>query len=112
MMNRWRREAMAAAAALVLMFGAAGAYSASVFVQHAPAAQAEETPEAFVSAWATVSMTAATHDGPGLRYAMTGTISAGHAVEVVRMQDGWYKCLTYLSAEPVWIFGEYLDMED
>lgn len=61
--------------------------------------------------WATVMQTAATHAGPGLRFEMTGMISAGHAVEVLRMQDGWAKCWCWQSTEPVWICGEYLVLE-
>lgn len=61
--------------------------------------------------WATVVQTASTHDGPGLRYAMTGSIHAGHAVEVLRVQDDWCLCLSYLAQEPVWICAEYLQVE-
>lgn len=61
--------------------------------------------------WATVTHTAATHDGPGLRYAMNGTITAGRAVEVLRREDGWSLCQTWTRTEPVWISDENLDAE-
>lgn len=112
MSKQWKRQAIAAMAAMVVILGAAGAYSAATIARYMPRAQAQETAAPFAAKWGTVIQTAATHTGPGLRYPMNGRIAAGHGVEVVRMQDGWYKCLTYLSAEPVWVSGEYVVLID
>lgn len=112
MSREWKRQAAAAIAALVLICAAATVRSAAVFAQYMPKAAAEEAKQPHQIHWATITQTAATHDGPGLRYAITGTITAGHAVEVVRQMDGWCKCLTYLSEEPVWICGEYMVLSD
>lgn len=73
-------------------------------------AEAVEVPKQLPSGlpWATMLQSAATHDGPGLRYAMNGRLRVGQAVEVLGEMDGWYKCLTWASAEPVWVNGEYL----
>lgn len=62
--------------------------------------------------WATVTQTAATHEGPGMRYAMSGTIETGRAVEVLRAEDGWCMCRTWTRLEPVWINDEYLDIAE
>lgn len=108
MTKRWKMEALAAIAVIVMMFAAAGGKAVAAWLDTMPAAEAE-THEPFVACWATVMVHAPTHDGPGLRYRMTGSLPVGIAVEVVREQDGWCKCLTYLSADPVWVNGEYLE---
>lgn len=105
----WKRQAAAAVAALVLLFGAAGAKSAAVIMSGTPKAEAKQEEKAAVAEWATVVMTAPTHEGPGLRYAMTGSIQRGRAVEIVRELDGYAKCLVY-DAAPVWICMEYLEV--
>lgn len=112
MSKEWKRQAAAAIAALVLIFGAAVAQSAMVIARHMPKAEAAETKQPYQIRWATIVQTAPTHDGPGLRYPMTGMIRTGYAVEVVDMRDGWCRCLTYLSAEPVWISAEYVVLSD
>lgn len=108
--RQWKLQAIAACTIMMLLFAAAGAQCAAIFCQGSRAAMAEEAVPA--ARWATVMTNAATHEGPGLRYAMTGMIRMGHAVEVVNTRDGWCKCLTWTSEDPVWIFGEYLDMAD
>lgn len=118
-MNRaWKRQAAAAIAALVMIFAAVIGQSAAVFARHIIREQEQEPDQTREDErksrimWATIVQTAATHEGPGLRYPVTGAIRAGIAVEVVRHMDGWCKCLTYLSAEPVWICGEYVVLSD
>lgn len=76
-----------------------------------PAQSARHLPEGLP--WATVMQTAPIHDGPGLRYAVTGTIPAGTGVEVLAEVDGWMKCWYYAQLDkPVWICGEYLELEE
>lgn len=58
--------------------------------------------------WATLFMPASTHDGPGLRYQITGKIRAGMAVQVLRHKDGWCYAWAAGYAEPVWICDDYL----
>ena len=109
-MNKaWKRQAAAAVAAMVVLFGAAGARSAAVFGKDVQMSQPKQEERAAVAEWATVTMTAPTHEGPGLRYAMTGKIKRGRAVEVVRVMDGYAKCLVH-DGEPVWICMEYLEV--
>lgn len=118
-MNRsWKIQAITACALMVLMFAAVGAQAVAVRVRHplggshqsAAAAPVEGKTPRSAAQWGTVIQTAAMHAGPGLRYPMTGTISTGHGVEVVRVLDGFCKCMTYKSAEPVWICAEYIQM--
>lgn len=107
MTKRWKMEAMAAIAVLVMMFAIAGGQAAATYLRAMPEAEAEAT-QPFVAVWATVVQRAPTHDGPGLRYAMNGSLPVGMGVEVVREEDGYSKCLTYLSDEAVWVSNEYL----
>ena len=58
--------------------------------------------------WATLTMAASTHDGPGLRYQITGMVQAGMAVQVLRHKDGWCCAWAAGYAEPVWICDDYL----
>lgn len=110
MSRSWKIQAMAACAVIALMFAAVGARFVWLKLAYMPAAQAESEPASpCVIEWATITQTAATHEGPGLYYPMTGAISAGRAVEVVRQLDGWCKCLTYQNEQPVWVWGEYLE---
>lgn len=110
--KRWKMQAIAACTILMLLIGTAGAQCAAILCQGGRTAKAEAVEPATAARWATVMTNAATHEGPGLRYAMTGMIRMGHAVEVVNTRDGWCKCLTWMSEEPVWIFGEYLEFDD
>ena len=106
-------QGLAACALIVLMFAAVGGRYAALRVMYMPKAAAEESASApAVARWATVTESCMTHDGPGLRYAMNGSVSVGHAVEVVREMDGWCKCLTWTSPEPVWIADEYLEFAE
>lgn len=58
--------------------------------------------------WATLTMAASTHGGPGLRYQITGMVQAGMAVQVLRHKDGWCCAWAAGYAEPVWICDDYL----
>lgn len=58
--------------------------------------------------WATVMQTASLHDGPGLRYRITGNVQAGMAVQVLRHKDGWCYAWAAGNAEPVWVCDDYL----
>jgi len=107
MTKRWKMEAMAAIAVLVMMFSIAGGQAVAAYLRAMPEAEAEEQ-QPFTARWATVKVHAPTHDGPGLRYRMTGSLPMGIAVEVVNQRDGYSKCLTYLSDEAVWVSNEYL----
>lgn len=102
---------MTAVMLIALAFALVGVQALKVQLRAMPEAQAE-TAQRPVAIWATLEQAAATHDGPGLRYAITGKLPAGLALEVVWEQDGWCKCLTYQSTEPVWVNGEYLEKAD
>lgn len=76
-----------------------------------PVQSARHLPEGLP--WATVIQTAPTHEGPGLRYAMNGSIPVGSGVEVLCEQDGWVKCWHHARLDkPVWVSAEYLDFEE
>lgn len=111
MTKRWKMEALAAIAVLVMMFAYAGGQAVAAYLRAMPEAEAEEQ-QPFAARWATVLAHAPTHEGPGLRYRMTGSLPMGIAVEVVNQRDGYSKCLTYLSSEVVWVSNEYLAYAD
>lgn len=62
-------------------------------------------PWATVNAW-DVSFRA----GPGLEYPVRQCWSLGAAVEVLGEQDGWVQVLRWTSPEPLWVWGEYLNI--
>ena len=113
MSRSWKIQAVAACTLIVLMFAAVGGRYVALRLEYMPkAAEEESAPAPAAAKWGTVVQSCMTHEGPGLRYAMNGQISEGHAVEVVRELDGWYKCLTWTSQEPVWIDDEYLEFAE
>lgn len=62
-------------------------------------------PWATVNAWDVCFRT-----GPGKEYKVVEHWSLGAAVEVLGEQDGWVQVLRWTSPEPLWVWGEYLDM--
>lgn len=61
--------------------------------------------------WATVNAwDVCFREGPGTEYPVRQHWSLGAAVEVLGEQDGWVQVLRWTSQEPLWVWGEYLDM--
>lgn len=48
--------------------------------------------------------------GPGLHYEVVASWCYGAAVEVLGEKNGWVHALHWTCPEPVWIWGEYLQM--
>lgn len=61
--------------------------------------------------WATVNAwDVCFRAGPGKEYRVVEHWSLGAAVEVLGEQDGWVQVLRWTSPEPLWVWGEYLDL--
>lgn len=116
MTRAWKRQAIAAVAVLVLMFAAVGAQACATAARYARlTAQAEDVqpkPATVLCQWATITQSCMMHEGPGLRYRMTGRITTGRGVEVIGEKDGWYKCWFWPGVDPAWISGEYVALND
>lgn len=116
MTRAWKRQAVAAVAVLVLMFAAVGAQACATAARCARlTTQAEDVQPKTATVtcqWATITQSCMMHEGPGLRYRMTGRITTGRGVEVIGEKDGWYKCWFWLGEDPAWISGEYVVLND
>lgn len=49
-------------------------------------------------------------EGPGLQYRAICQQSYGTAVEVLDEQDGWLHVIHWTHVEPMWVWGEYLNI--
>ena len=99
------------AAMIALMMGTAEAeeltptYTRRMMHDELKARYPDGLPWATVNAWDVCF-----REGPGTEYPVRQHWSLGAAVEVLGEQDGWVQVLRWTSPEPLWVWGEYLDM--